>query len=86
MILSCLSFFHIGANIMRKAALDKKIIQNVKEPFIRQVGLRYDITDKYDDKLNYDNKSNLPVFIIILTCPINAVKDFFRFSVNYLTG
>jgi len=67
---------------MRKAALDKKFILNVNEPFIRQAGLRYDITDKYDDKLNYGNKSNLPVFIIILTRPVNTVKDFFRFPEN----
>jgi hypothetical protein len=34
MIFSCLSvFFHIVANLMRKSALDKKFIQNVKEPF-----------------------------------------------------
>ncbi len=50
------------------------------------MGLRYDIIDKYDDKLNYDNKSNLPVFIIILTRPVNTVKGFFSNFRNLFDG
>jgi hypothetical protein len=50
------------------------------------VGLRYDITNKYDDKINYDNKSNLPVFNIILTRFVNTVKAFFLYFRKLFDG
>lgn len=54
MILSCLSFLHIGASSMRNTAFDKKVDPNCKGALSQgRWVLRYDITDKYDDKFNY---------------------------------
>jgi len=75
-ILLCLSVF--SALVQRaKLPSTKKPIQNINEPSVRQAGLRYDITKIYDDRLNYDIKSNLPVSILIVVRFYGSVKLFF---------
>ena len=44
---------HIGANLVRKAALELTIKTELKKNFSKQAGLRYEIKSKYDDYLNY---------------------------------
>ena len=52
---ACLSVFvcHIGANLMREAALELTIKTVLEKNLFWQAGLRYEIKGKYDDDLNY---------------------------------